>query len=92
VTAQPLDEAALLNPDFYDALANAGMVLHFAAANPDVVERFARFMEHGAGDLDAGFVARWMRATHDVLSPGCPMDWPGPADRAGGVPLAHGES
>jgi hypothetical protein len=86
-----VNEAELLHPDWPDALANAGMVLHFAAANPDVTERFARWIEHGAGDIDAEFAARWMRATHDVLSPGCPMDWPGPPDRAGGRPLQHDE-
>jgi hypothetical protein len=86
--AQPTEEQ-LLHPDVHDALANAGMILHFCASQPDVPERFARYMEHGGGDLDPEFVARWMKATHDVLSPGCPMDWPGPPDRAAGLPPAH---
>ena len=88
--SRPFDEAELLSPSMDDARTNAGMLLHFAAANPDVAERFARWIEHGAGDIPEGFAERWMSATHDVLSPGCPMDWPGPPDRVGGIPLAHG--
>jgi hypothetical protein len=77
----PLDEADLLDPSVGDALATVGTLIHWVTTDPQLVAKFAAYVEHCPGDLDPGLVHRVLAATHDVLAPGCPdpiPPWAGP--------------
>ena len=69
---QPLDVGELLAPTVDDALATAGTLIHWVTSDPELVTRFARWVEHCPGDLDDGLMLGVLAATHDVLCPGCP--------------------
>jgi hypothetical protein len=58
-------------PDMKQALATAGMLIHFVASDPPTLEAFRVWVEHHAGDLDTAQVAGYLAGTHALLSPTC---------------------
>lgn len=73
----------LLNPGRDDAIVNLGVVAHWIAEQPDLCQRLARYFAGGPGGKvpPVKFIQAWLAASHDVLMPDCPQDFPRP-DRA----------
>jgi hypothetical protein len=65
-------EETLMNPSVDDALATVGTLIHWVCSDPELVAKFAAYVEHCPGDLDLGLLHRVLAVTHDVLAPGCP--------------------
>jgi hypothetical protein len=63
--------ATLDPPDLDGALVTAGVALHFIASDPEITERFARYVEHCPGDLDVETVIWYLGLVHDLIAPEC---------------------
>jgi hypothetical protein len=63
--------AVLPDPEIEDALATGGVLCHYVASDPAAAERFARWIEHCPGDLDAAAVIGYLSKVHDLLQPVC---------------------
>lgn len=63
--------AHLPEPGIEDALATAGMLVHYVASDPARREAFTRWIEHCPGDLDDDQVTGYLAKVHALLEPGC---------------------
>jgi hypothetical protein len=66
--------------EIQDALATAGMLVHWVTSDPELIMKFAAYIEISPGQLDGATVHDYLVHAHSVLNPGCdePMTpWPG---------------
>ena len=63
--------ATLEPPDLDAALVTSGVLCHFIASDPELTERFARWIEHCPGDLDVETVIWYLGLVHDLIAPTC---------------------
>jgi hypothetical protein len=65
-------------PTYNGALATAGVCFHFIAADPDLLEQFARHIEACPGALNAETILAYLALSHELLNPGCPEEFGAP--------------
>jgi len=68
---RPANAEHLPVPDLDDALATAGVLMHFVGGSLELRGRLARWMEHHAGDLDEQVVLWYLGECHAQLEPDC---------------------
>jgi|SRR5215831_6685085 len=71
ITAVP-SQGELRHPGVDQALATAGMLIHWVTSRPELVTAFRTWIEHCPDGLTDADVTAALEGTHATLEPGCP--------------------
>jgi hypothetical protein len=77
IRSRPDDAAHVMPPTLDDAKGIVGPLMHFVGGSPELAGRFARWLEHHEGDMDADIVRWYLTQCHKLLEPECqdPIDF-----------------